>query len=46
MAMEVTTVRFELEEKAWVQGYADSVGETFSDVVREAVLEMVEAAAD
>lgn len=46
MAMEATTIRFELEERSWVQAYADFVGRTFSDVVREAALEMVEAAVD
>ena len=46
MAMEATTLRFEPEEKSWIQAYADFVGRTFSDVVREAALEAVEAAAD
>lgn len=46
MAMEATTIRFEPEEKSWIQSYADFVGRTFSDVVREAALEMVEEAAD
>ena len=46
MAMEATTIRFEPEERSWVQAYADFVGRTFSDVVREAALEMVEAAVD
>ena len=44
--MEATTIRFEPEEKSWIQAYADFVGRTFSDVVREAALEAVEAAAD
>ena len=46
MAMEATTIRFEPEEKSWIKAYADFTGRTFSDVVREAALEMVEAAAD
>ena len=46
MAMEATTIRFEPEEKSWIQADADFVGRTFSDVVREAALEAVEAAAD
>ena len=46
MAMEATTIRFEPDEKSWIQAYADFVGRTFSDVVREAALEAVEAAAD
>ena len=46
MTMEATTIRFEPEEKSWIQAYADFVGRTFSDVVREAALEAVEAAAD
>ena len=46
MAMDATTIRLEPEEKSWIQAYADFVGRTFSDVVREAALEAVEAAAD
>lgn len=46
MSMEATTIRFEPEEKTWIQAYADFMGRTFSDVVREAALEMVEDAAD
>ena len=46
MAMEATTIRFEPEVKSWILAYADFVGRTFSDVVREAALEMVEDAAD
>lgn len=46
VAMEATTIRFEPEEKLWIQAYADFTGRTFSDVVREAALEVVEAAAD
>ncbi|MEG0218098.1 MAG: DUF6290 family protein [Raoultibacter sp.] len=46
MAMEATTIRFAGEEKSWIQSYADFRGKTFSDVVREAVLEKVEDAAD
>ena len=46
MAMEATTIRFEPEEKSWIQAYADFVGRTCSDVVREAALEMVDDAAD
>ena len=46
MAMDATTIRFEPEEKSWIQAYADFVGRTFSDVVREAALEAVGAAAD
>lgn len=44
--MEATTIRFAPEEKSWIQSYADFCGKTFSDVVREAVLEKVEDAAD
>lgn len=46
MAMEATAIRFAPEEKSWIQSYADFCGKTFSDVVREAVLEKVEDAVD
>ena len=46
MAMVTTAIRFAPEEKAWIQSYADFCGRSFSDVVREAVLEKVEDAAD
>ena len=46
MAMQATAIRFAPEEKTWIQSYADFVGKSFSDVVREAVLELVEDAAD
>lgn len=46
MAMVTTAIRFAPEEKAWIQSYADYCGRSFSDVVREAILEKVEDAAD
>lgn len=46
MAMEATTIRFEAEEKSWIQAYADLAGMTFSEVVRKAALSMVEDAVD
>ncbi len=46
MAMQTTAVRFAPEEREWIQSYADFMGKSFSDVVREAVLEKVEDAAD
>ena len=46
MAMEATAIRFAPEEKSWIQAYADFVGSSFSEVVRQAVLEKVEDAAD
>lgn len=46
MAMSATAIRFAPEEKRWIQSYADFCGKTFSDVVREAILEKVEEAAD
>jgi len=46
MAMETTTIRFAKEEREWIQSYADFSGKTFSEAVREAVLEQVEDAAD
>lgn len=44
--MEATAIRFAPEGKSWIQSYADFCGKTFSDVVREAVLEKVEDATD
>lgn len=46
MAMRATAIRFADEEKEWVQSYADFVGKSFSEFVREAALEKVEDAAD
>ena len=46
MAMTATAIRFAPEERSWIQSYADFCGKTFSDVVREAVLEKIEDAAD
>jgi len=46
MAMEATTIRFAKEEREWIQSYADFSGKTFSEVVREAVFEQIEDAAD
>ncbi len=44
--MESTTIRFAKEEREWIQSFADFSGKTFSDVVRESVLERIEDAAD
>ena len=46
MSMKATAIRFDPDEKDWIQSYADFCGKTFSDLVREAVLEKVEEAAD
>jgi predicted DNA-binding protein len=46
MAMLATAIRFAPEEKTAIQGYADFCGKTFSDVVREAILEKIEDEAD
>lgn len=46
MAMQTTAVRFAPEERAWIQSYADFMGESFSEVVRQGALELVEDAAD
>jgi predicted DNA-binding protein len=46
MAKIATTIRFTAEEREWIQNYADFSGKTFSEVVREAVLEKIEDAAD
>jgi len=34
------------EERKWIQNYADFCGKSFSEVVREAVLERIEDEAD
>lgn len=46
MAMTAAAIRFAPEEKSWIQSYADFCGKTFSDVVREAILEKIEDSAD
>lgn len=46
MAMSSTAIRFAPEEREWIQAYADFVGKSFSEVVREAVLDLIEDAAD
>ena len=46
MAMVSTAIRFSPEERDWIQAYADFIGKSFSEVVREAALEYVEDAAD
>lgn len=46
MAMVTAAIRFAPEEKAWIQDYADFRGCSFSEAVREAILEKVEEAAD
>jgi len=44
--MVSTAIRFEPEEKGWIQSYADFHGKSFSEVVREAILEKIEDEAD
>ena len=46
MAMTATAIRFADEEKSWIQSYADLLGESFSEFVRESALQRVEDAAD
>lgn len=46
MAMKAIAVRFEEEEKDWIQSYASVLGISFSEFVRSAALEKVEEAAD
>lgn len=46
MAMNATAIRFAPEERDWIQAYADFMGKSFSEFVRETVLEKVEDAAD
>lgn len=43
---ERNRIFFSTEEIAWIQSYADSCGKTFSNVVKKAVLEKVEEAAE
>ncbi len=46
MAMGATAIRFNEEEKSWIQSYANVLGMSFSEFVRNAALERVEDAAD
>lgn len=46
MAKSATAIRFADDERAWIQAYADLLGESFSEFVREAALDRVEEAAD
>lgn len=46
MAKAATAIRFSPEEKRWIQSYAALRGSTFSEVVREAILEKVDDALD
>ncbi|MFQ7045854.1 Uncharacterised protein [Collinsella aerofaciens] len=46
MAMKAIAIRFEEEEKDWIQSYASVLGISFSEFVRSAALERVEQAAD
>jgi predicted DNA-binding protein len=46
MVKTATAIRFESEEREWIQSYADFRGKTFSDVVREAILERIEDETD
>ena len=46
MAMKAIAIRFEEEEKDWIQSYASVLGISFSEFVRSAALEKVEEAAD
>ena len=44
--MTATAIRFADDEREWIQAFADFTGQTFSEVVRESVLERIEEAAD
>lgn len=44
--MSATAIRFADEERDWIQSYADFIGKSFSEFVRETALERVEDAAD
>lgn len=46
MAMHAAAIRFNDEEKDWIQSYANALGMSFSEFVRRAALERVEDAAD
>lgn len=46
MTMKAIAIRFEEEEKDWIQSYASVLGISFSEFVRSAALEKVEEAAD
>ncbi|MCL2746997.1 MAG: DUF6290 family protein [Coriobacteriia bacterium] len=46
MSKVSTAIRFAPEEKSWIQKYADFQGKSFSDVVRDAILEKIEDEAD
>ena len=46
MVMTSTAIRFAPEEKSWIQSYADFHGISFSEAVREAILEKIEDDAD
>lgn len=46
MAMKAIAIRFEEEEKDWIQSYASVLGISLSEFVRSAALEKVEEAAD
>lgn len=46
MAMNATAIRFDEDEKEWIQSYAGVLGISFSEFVRNAALEKVEDAAD
>lgn len=42
MAMNATAIRFDEDEKEWIQSYAAVLGISFSEFVRNAALEKVE----
>lgn len=44
--MNATAIRFDENEKEWIQSYAGVLGISFSEFVRNAALEKVEDAAD
>ncbi len=44
--MSATAIRFADDEREGIQAFADFTGQTFSEVVRESVLERIEEAAD
>lgn len=46
MAKTTTAIRFDPQEREWIQAYADFLGISFSQFIREAALEKLEDAID
>lgn len=46
MAKTTTAIRFDQQEREWIQAYADFLGISFSQFIRRAALEKLEDALD